>query len=410
MRRAAIRIVVAGVAAGLVGMPARVRAGEAAGTTSAPVCAGDAVPVEQVGAKAFTNAAILALMRKVNAYTRAHPYAADDRNWIRATYYTGVMGLYRATRDAEVLAQARAWAEKHDWAEGGQDEPVNKLTVGQTYLELYFLDPQAARIGRIRAYADALIARDEPIAKAWYYCDTLYVGPPTLAMLSEATGDAKYVRYMHRAYWDTYDRLFDKKHGLFYRDKRYIGKQTRNGRPIFWSRGNGWVIGGLPRILEHLPKDDPHRARYVALLRTMAAAIAKQQGADGLWRPNLGDAEDVATAETSGTAFFTYAMAWGLNQGILPKDVYLPVVAKAWRGLVAATSEEGKLGWVQAVGAAPAPVNPEYTHEYAVGLMLLAGEELAKLNPALRACAEERFGAVGQRRKVGKDETIPVRP
>lgn len=330
----------------------------------------------------FSKKKIVEVMRKVRDYQLAHPWKETDRNWIRATYYTGVMGLYRTTEDPEILAQARRWAQKHDWAEGNERERANKKTCGQTYLELHFIDPKSANIAKIRAYVDSrieTIEAGESPTKGWYYSDTLYVGPPTIAMLGKATGEQKYFDYLNKVYWGVTDHLFDKEYGLFYRDKSYFNAKTENGKKVFWSRGNGWVIGGIPRVLQYLPKDNERYDDYVKLLQTMAAAIARQQGDDGLWRANLDDPDQHPNPETSGTAFFCYAFAWGINNGVLESDNFLPATMKAWEGLVRHVQPSGKLGFVQPVGASPKPATRDMTHEYAMGLFLLAGEEMAKL-------------------------------
>lgn len=341
-----------------------------------------ALAAEPDATQVFTRERIVDVMRAVRDYQLAHPWKETDRNWIRATYYTGVMGLYRATRDPEILDQAVRWAEKHDWAEGDERERANKKTCGQTYLELHFIRPEPRRIAKIRAYVDSRIERvraGEPPTKGWYYCDTLYVGPPTIAMLGRATGEQKYYDYLNQVYWAVTDHLFDREHGLFYRDAGYFDAVTSRGRKVFWSRGNGWVLGGIPRVLEHLPKENERYDRYVELFRTMSASIAKRQGSDGLWRSNLDDPHQCPNPETSGTAFFCYAMTWGVNNGLLDRATYLPVVMRAWRGLVRHVGPDGKLGFVQPVGASPKPATPQMTHEYAMGLLLLAGEEMIKL-------------------------------
>ena len=155
--------------------------------------------------------------------------------------------------------------------------------------------------------------------------------------------------------------------------------QVRNGKKIFWSRGNGWVFAGIPRILRYLPESDPHYKRYLALFKRMADAITKAQSNDGLWRANLGDEDDYPGPESSGTAFFCYGLAWGINKGHLDRDRFLPVVLKAWKGLVASVHKSGKLGWVQPVGDSPAAAGADDTHEYAVGAFLLAGSEMVKV-------------------------------
>ncbi len=340
------------------------------------------IDVDALGEEVFSPDEIIAIMHRVNDYTFSHPWKPHDRNWIRATYYTGVMALYRTTRDERILNQALTWARQHEWQEGDEQAPANRKTCGQTYLELYFIKRDQVRIARIRAYVDRRIVQADEPKEAWYYCDTLYVAPPTLAMLGKATGQPKYYDYLHKMYWGVVDHLFDQRRGLFYRDQRFIDKTNKNGKKIFWSRGNGWVIAGIPRVLTYLPPADPYYERYVRLLRKMAASIAGVQGDDGLWRTNLADPDAYPDPETSGTAFFCYALAWGINQGDLDRAKYLPVVTKAWKGLVAAVHPSGKLGWVQRVDHQPHAVESHQTHEYAAGAFLLAGSEMVKLAPS----------------------------
>jgi unsaturated rhamnogalacturonyl hydrolase len=345
----------------------------------------------------FQSESILALMHQVNTYTSTHPYrhrntgeiVYDDRNWIRATWYTGVMALYYASQEQEILDQALAWGRKHQWQRGHQPSaPGNNLTCGQTYLELYFLKNDPAMYTPMQQWIDSGERGSPTGSGLWYvhdgktlrYSDVLYVAPPTLAMLAKATGEQRYLDFMHSMYWDVVDDIYDMEYRMFYRDRRYKDKVTVNGKKSFWSRGNGWVLGGLPRILTYLPADDPYRTRYIELFREMAESIAAVQPADGLWRSNLADANEYPQPETSGSAFFCYALTWGINNGHLDRTEYLPVVQRAWQGLVGAVQPNGMLGWVQTVNAEPGPVQQKDTHEYAVGAFLLAGSEMMKLH------------------------------
>jgi rhamnogalacturonyl hydrolase YesR len=198
-------------------------------------------------------------------------------------------------------------------------------------------------------------------------------------MLARATGDHKYLEWMNAFYWDVYDELFDREKGLFYRDERFIGAKNAMDHKVIWSRGNGWVFAGLPRILGYLPKHEPGRDRYEALFKTMAAAIAARQGQDGLWRPNLADPDEFPMPEASGTGFFIYGLGWGVREGVLDRKLYLPVVEKAWVGLAGCVSEEGKVQWGQPVGDRPVAVQREDTHEYVTGAFLLAGSQVFSL-------------------------------
>jgi len=344
----------------------------------------------------FTGDAILATMRKVNAYRltqesarkwNAKPGAQGD-NWVGGTYYTGVMALYRAASDKVLLDQAVAWAERGKWAPGKEAERINNLTCCQTYLELYAIQKDDARIAKTREYVDTLAKgaagkNFKPIN--WGYVDTLYVGPPAIAMLGEITGDKKYHEYLDKAYWGTTDALFDKEEGLFYRDGRSIGLKTELGKKVLWGRGNGWAIGGIPRIMEHLPADWPTRPRYIELLKTMSAALAKVQQPDGLWRTNLADPEDFPHPDTSSAAFFCYAMAWGIREGHLDKKTYLPVVARTWRGLLNCIGPNGQLGYAQRTADKPGPTGTRGPQAFTDGAFLLAGSEVLKLAADLAA-------------------------
>ena len=331
----------------------------------------------------ISRAEAVALMSKVCDYQLANPWPyepARDNDWQRGTFYVGVIATYQTTKDHKYLDQALRWSEETHWAATDNPAyPANPLTCGQTYLELYFLKKDPKMIAGTQQLVDKRMGLGAPGRTEWFYCDALFVAPPTLAELAIATGDKKYIDYMHRMYWDVSDALFDPQERLFYRDKSFISQKAMNGRNVFWSRGNGWVIAGIPRILTYLPRNDPQRDRYIQLLKTLAASIVPAQGADGLWRTSLLDPEEFPERETSGSAFFCYAMAWGINHGFLEKAKYLPVVERAWKGLAASVNSRGKLGWVQRENSRPGPVAEDESYEYGVGAFLLAGSEVARL-------------------------------
>jgi rhamnogalacturonyl hydrolase YesR len=205
------------------------------------------------------------------------------------------------------------------------------------------------------------------------------MAPPALARLSKATGDTRYLDYMDRQWWLTSSRLYDPAAHLYLRDATFLDQHEKNGAKLFWSRGNGWVLGGLARVLPYLPADYPSRGRYVAQFREMAQAVAAIQGPDGLWRSGLLDPTAYPSPEVSGSAFFTFALAWGINEGVLDRKTYEPVVARAWQGLLAHVYADGRLGSIQKVGAAPGSLSPGGSYVYGVGAFLLAGSEVDKL-------------------------------
>jgi rhamnogalacturonyl hydrolase YesR len=335
---------------------------------------------------AFQPETILALADRVYNHTLENPYTATDRNWIRATFYSGVMELYHATGNAKYREQAERWAEKHQWREGTEGSGMNKLFCVMTWAELYLLAPDAKKIEPTLQW----LATDAPNspggAKIWFghapapfdrplYSDSLY-GAPVFPMLYRATEDRAHLEMLDHVFWTVTEATLDEEDALYYRDPRFVGQKSPDGQKVLWSRGNGWVFAAFPRILRYLPGDAPGRERYVALYRRMAASLAARQQPDGFWRSNLADPAHTSMPESSGTAFFIAGYAWGVRNGVLDRETYLPVILRGWKALVGSVHPDGKLGWVQPVGDRPAPSGPHTTHEYAAGLFLSAAGEV----------------------------------
>ncbi|MDR3709449.1 MAG: glycoside hydrolase family 88 protein [Capsulimonadaceae bacterium] len=352
--------------------------------TTAPVTilspAESAETTAHPSADMLTAPRIIATMRRACDYQLAQPSASRSNGWVNSLLYAGVMALYGATQDAKYLDKTRKWADDFQWS----PKPTGSLNADnqcclQTYAELAMLLKDNSRLDAAIAAYDHQIASPKPGRDQWYWCDALFMAPPGMVRVSAAIGDPKYTTLMNRLWWDTADFLYDPDEHLFYRDKRFFKARTANGKKVFWSRGNGWVMGGTVRVLDYLPGDDPNRGRFVALHQAMAAKVATLQGSDGMWRSSLLDAAQYPMPETSGTALITYALAWGINHGTLDRATYLPVVRKAWLGLVSELEPSGRLGYVQSVDDAPRPAAPEHTEHYAAGAFLLAGCEMAKL-------------------------------
>jgi unsaturated rhamnogalacturonyl hydrolase len=331
---------------------------------------------------AITRQSVRSAMKRVFEWQAANPVGINQENnnlWARAAFYAGVMAAYRSTGEREYLEQAMRWAEGRKWKLGERPRHADDHAPGQTYLELYMLRKEPSMIADTRATLDAMIAAPRAGREDWWWCDALFMSPPVLARLYAVTGEEKYLDFLNAMWWDTTDFLYDPVEKLYYRDASFKGKLDADGRKIFWSRGNGWVLAGTARVLEYLPKRNRYHARYVELLRALAASVSRLQGVDGLWRPSLLDPREAPVPETSGTGFFCYAIAWGINHGYLERRAYLPVVRRAWRGLLGSVRADGKLGWVQQIGAAPAKVTAEDNQEYGTGAFLLAGSEMYRL-------------------------------
>jgi unsaturated rhamnogalacturonyl hydrolase len=325
-----------------------------------------------------------AVMRRVfdwqttNLWSTAHPldHRWGMRGWVQGAFLTGVMEAYRGTSDEAYLKYARKVADDNSWKLGPRPDHADDHIVGQTYVELHRLSAASSPLEETRQGIDRVIEKQHSGRKLWHWCDALYMAPPTFAKLSQITGDKRYLAEMDRLFWDATAYLYDPAEKLYYRDDRFFN--PADGKKIFWSRGNGWVLAGLARLLDEIPADHPTRERYVTLYRDMASRIAAVQPADGLWRSNLLYPE-APHGEASGSAFFCYAIAWGINKGILPAAEYRPVVDRAWKALLTCVEPNGRLGWVQPIGSAPDGYAADTWQEYGAGAFLSAGAQMMKL-------------------------------
>ena len=342
------------------------------------VIAAKAASTVDTASHASTRDEVVAIMKQVASWQLAHP-RHKDTDWHNGPLFAGILELYKVTNDQTYLETLVRMGEKNQWCPGKRPRHADDHCIGQTYIELYLLKQELRMISAIRQTFDHIMATPKKGREDWWWCDALFMAPPTLVRLTAATGDQKYLDFMNAMWWDATDHLYDSEEHLYYRDKRFFSKREKNNKKVFWSRGNGWVLAGLCRVLQHMPKEYPHRERYVALFKQMTTRIASLQQKDGFWRASLLDPNSYPGGESSGTGFFTYAFAWGINQGLLPREKYLPVAEKGWIALCGAVEGNGKLGWVQQVGDQPQRLRREDSETYGTGAFLLAGCEMARL-------------------------------
>jgi rhamnogalacturonyl hydrolase YesR len=324
--------------------------------------------------------AILKAMKKVADWQLKEAEGRYNIQWTYAALYDGLLAVSRATGDKRYRDRVLEVSRENHWSLGPRPDHADDHAIGLMYLTLYAEERDPERIAPTHEGMDKLLARpDDPDKNLWWWCDALYMAPPVLSQLSIATNDPRYLDFMNHEWWLTSSALYDPAEHLYYRDNRYLTMREANGQKVFWSRGDGWVLAGLAMVLERMPQSYPDRAKYLAQYREMAERIAGLQPPDGLWRASLLDPDSYSNPEISGSAFFTYAMAWGIHHGILDRKKYLPVVTKAWRGMLTHVYADGRLGSIQPIGAEPGRFKPSSSYVYGVGAFLLAGSELSQL-------------------------------
>lgn len=336
-------------------------------------------------------AEVVALMERVADWQLAHPSKWKPHEWHNGAFYAGVMALAEVSSSPRFRDAMVAVGKGQQWQLGPRVYHADDHCIGQMYAELYFKDHDAAKIAPMRARFDHILAH-RPVTslefnrttnpknqERWSWCDALFMSPPAWIRLWSATGDVRYLDFAVEEWWATSDFLYNQAEHLYARDSSILPKREANGRNIYWSRGNGWVMGGLVRMLQLLPADHPSRPRFEQQFKEMAAAVLACQQPDALWRASLLDPASYPMKESSGSGFFCYAFAWGVNHGLLPREPYAAAARRTWTALTAFVQADGKLTHVQPVGFTPVTFDENSTEPYGVGAFLLAGREICRL-------------------------------
>lgn len=324
------------------------------------------------------------------------PLTHDPGDWTNGALYSGMVEWASIAGNDSYYEWLKGISEKLNWTYYIHTNPLRKYhaddyCVGQTYIELYRKYKDKRMIKPMRDYLDLIIkepakgdlkfvnTKEYWATQRWSWCDALFMGPTVWAKMGNVTGKKKYFNFMYEEYKVSTDYLYDKEEHLYFRDSNYFTRKEANGTKVFWGRGNGWVFAGLPVIIRELPAKYEHMDYFVTIYKDMAAKILSLQSADGFWHASLLDPASYPNPEMSATAFFVYGLAWGINNGYLDKATYLPAVVKGWKSMVTSVWPDGKVGFIQPIGADPKSVTKEMTEVYGVGGFLMAGTEITRL-------------------------------
>jgi len=353
-------------------------------------------------------AEILAVVEKVADYqitamaaglspTRNGEGYPNPKGWVQAALFVGLTELADRSSHPRYRQLIVQRGEVNQWKLASRKYFADDQAIGQAYLWAARHGVGTQALADVKAELDAILARPSGVSlefteyrdgeglaalgcqSRWCWSDALFMAPALWLELSRQTGDARYAAYAKQEFRATTDYLFDADEGLYFRDSRFFTRRDAAGRKVFWSRGVGWAFAGLARMIDRLPDGDADRARMVAVFQRMAARLAALQKADGYWAPSLLANGADTPPETSGTAFYTYGLAWGIKRGVLDRATYEPAVRRAWAALQRAVHPDGKLGYVQPVSDRPDQVGYDDTQLYGVGAFLLAGTAVADL-------------------------------
>lgn len=338
------------------------------------------------------------IIDKVNCQWQKNNSPKVRSFWDNAAYHTGNMEAYFLTGNEDFLEYSKAWAEHNQWkgaksnnrsewkySYGESDEYVlfgDYQVCFQTYIDLYNILPDDKKIRRAREVMEYQMNTSKH--DYWWWSDGLYMVMPVMTKLYKVTQNHQYLNKLYEYITYSDSIMFDKEENLYYRDAKYVypKHKSTNGKKDFWARGDGWVLAALAKVLKDLPEDYKYRDFFTKKFQNIAKAVIAIQQPEGYWTRSMMDPEHAPGPETSGTAFFTYGLLWGVNNGYLDEATYMPSIKKAWNYLSkTALQKDGTVGYVQPIGEKAIPgqvVDAKSTANFGVGAFLLAACEYVR--------------------------------
>lgn len=360
--------------------------------------AGAVRKVKKTGLTLPAKTEVLAAIHKANDYWQANHPQPGWAFWHVAAYHTGNMEAYFLTKNEKYRAYSEAWAEHNQWKGAKSDDKSRwKYNYGetdehvlfgdwqicfQTYIDLYRLDPDPCKIARAKEVMEYEMSTSRN--DYWWWADGLYMVMPVMTKMYQVTQNPLYLEKLQEYLTYADSIMYDADASLYYRDAKYVypKHKTLNAKKDFWARGDGWVFAGLAKVLTDLPQKDKYRKAYIRRFQEMAEAIVACQQQEGYWTRSMLDPEHAPGRETSGTAFFTYGLLWGINHDFLDAKTYLPAALKGWNYLATiALQDDGRVGYVQPIGEKAIPgqvVDANSTADFGVGAFLLAACEMVR--------------------------------
>jgi len=339
----------------------------------------------------------------------------NDSGWKDAVYYSGLSEAFFTTGDMNEYYFLRGVGNEFKYLnnKGNRTPHGDNYQIGETYLQLNELRGAAYKTADTFANAEYNLARDMNDKKApsvsggeyidssrdwshmgFWWCDALYMAMNTYTLLSRMTGEEKYVQQCYEGYKYWKAELYNNTYDLWWRDSSQkklltnsVDPDTGSKYPVFWSRGNAWVLAALAKQMMYL---DPVKYpdiynEYKDDYLKLAASILKYQREDGTWNASIVDESYYGGKETTGTCGYIYGFCVGLELGLLDGNTYFPAVSKAYDCVVnECMYESGQVGYMQTTGYQPQnykseDYSKELTHEFGMGLFLLASSGMMRI-------------------------------
>ncbi len=296
------------------------------------------------------------------AVALAAQWAADEPaedwfwDWMDAVYMLGMTRVHEVSGDDAHLAYATAWVDAYYPAiQAGDHDPDASDRVAPNTVAVELMRRHGdERYGAVPPMVDEYLATVPTAAngaflhwgthfpdKPQVLIDSLFMIGGYLVAEYDRTGDVAYLdTFVEQVgHFDELCRHDDE--GLFVHAWDEDLQANIPADPIFWARGNGWIAAVTGWYLAVAPADHAGRAAIEVVYRGEIDGFVRYQDDSGLAHTILNVPDDPDNyLETSATALFAFALAEGLQTGVLDEETYRPHLVAAIEGLQGRIVEE----------------------------------------------------------------------
>lgn len=276
-------------------------------------------------------------------------------NYTQGLIAQSMMEVYAATGNRAFYDYGRSYADKMIDEEGNilgykpQEYNIDRLNSGKFLFGLY-------EETRDERYKKAIFHLREQLKTHprtseggfWHkqiythqmWLDGLYMGAPFYARFARDFGEPEAFNDIIDQFSIIHRHTYDASSGLNYhgwdesREQKWADPET-GCSPHFWGRAMGWYAMALVDVLDYIPAGHPRRGEILAILKQVAAGVARHQDKkSGLWFQvmDLGSREG-NYPEATASSMFTYALLKGVRMGYLPKK-YRNTAIRGYNGIV----------------------------------------------------------------------------
>ena len=184
--------------------------------------------------KYFDKKYIKSIMEKTTEWQLKNPNHAQN-DWTNGAFYAGVFAAWKTTKSKSIYNAMMAMGnDSTKWRPARRWYHADDIAISQTYIDLYRIEKKPEMIQSTIDTLKKFMSNPYPVRGIevikWWWCDALFMGPPTMVKLGVTLKDNEYLEKNDIYFKECYDLLYNKTERLFARDLNYVIKNDGKDR------------------------------------------------------------------------------------------------------------------------------------------------------------------------------------